>query len=75
MTFGERLREARKKAGMTQEQLAEVLSVSRQAVTKWESDKGIPDVENLKLIAKVLDVSIDYLLDRTDNPCQCDKYR
>ena len=48
---------------MTQEQLAEVLSISRQAVTKWESDKGIPDVENLKLIAKVLDVSIDYLLD------------
>lgn len=63
MTFGEKLREARKKAGMTQEQLAEVLSISRQAVTKWESDKGIPDVENLKLIAKVLDVSIDYLLD------------
>lgn len=63
MTFGEKLREARKKAGMTQEQLAEVLSVSRQAVTKWESDKGIPDVENLKFIAKVLNVRIDYLLD------------
>ena len=63
MAFGEKLREARKKAGMTQEQLAEVLSVSRQAVTKWESDKGIPDVENLKLISKALNVSIDYLLD------------
>ncbi len=63
MTFGEKLKEARKKAGMTQEQLAEVLSISRQAVTKWESNKGIPDVENLKLIAKVLGVSIDYLFD------------
>ena len=63
MTFGEKMKEAHKKAGMTQEQLASVLTVSRQAVTKWKSDKGIPDIENLKLIAKVLDVSIDYLLD------------
>ena len=63
MEPGKKIRQLRFKAGMTQEQLAEVLSISRQAVTKWESDKGIPDVENLKLIAKVLDVSIDYLLD------------
>ena len=63
MTFGEKLREARKTAGMTQEQLAATLSVSRQAITKWESDKGIPDIENLKLLASVLGVSIDYLLD------------
>lgn len=62
MTFGTKLREARKAAGMTQEQLASVLAVSRQAVTKWEADKGLPDVENLKLIAKALEVSIDYLL-------------
>ncbi|MGT2803143.1 helix-turn-helix domain-containing protein [Streptococcus henryi] len=63
MTFGEKLREARKTAGMTQEQLANMLSVSRQAITKWESDKGIPDVENLKILSKTLGVSIDYLLD------------
>ncbi len=63
MTFGEKIKEARKAAGMTQEQLANVLSVSRQAITKWESDKGIPDVENLKILSKVLDVSIDSLLD------------
>lgn len=63
MTFGEKIKEARKAAGMTQEQLANVLSVSRQAITKWESDKGIPDVENLKILSKALDVSIDYLLD------------
>ena len=63
MTFGEKLKEARKAEKMTQEQLADILSVSRQAITKWESDKGIPDVENLKLISQALSVSIDYLLD------------
>ena len=63
MTFGEKLREGRKAAKMTQEQLANILSVSRQAITKWEGDKGIPDVENLKLISQALSVSIDYLLD------------
>lgn len=63
MTFGEKLQEARKKAGFTQEQFAEVLSVSRSAVAKWETDKGVPDIENLKTMAKLLDVSIDYLLE------------
>lgn len=63
ITFGQKLKDARKKAGLTQEQLAEKLAVSRQAVTKWESDKGLPDVENWKTLSKVLNVSIDYLLD------------
>lgn len=63
MTFGEKLRSARKSAGLTQEQLAERLIVSRQAITKWESDKGLPDIENLKQLSSFLGVSIDYLLD------------
>lgn len=63
MTLGEKIKEARKKAGLTQEQFAEKIFVSRQAVTKWESDKGTPDVENLKAISKLLNVSIDFLLD------------
>lgn len=63
MTFGEKLREARKNADMTREQLANALSLSRQAITKWENGKGLPDIENLKLISHALDVSIDYLLD------------
>lgn len=62
-TFGQKLRDARKKAGLTQEQLAEKLAVSRQAVAKWEADKGLPDVENWKTLSRVLNVSIDYLLD------------
>lgn len=63
MTIAEKLKEARKQAGLSQEQLAEKLSVSRSAVAKWESGKGIPDVENLKGISKLLNISIDYLLD------------
>lgn len=63
ITFGEKLKSARKRAGLTQEQLAEQLLVSRQAITKWESGKGLPDIENLKQLSKRLDVRIDYLLD------------
>ena len=63
MTFGEKLREARKAAGLSQEQFAEKMSVSRSAVAKWESDKGLPDVNNLKVMSQLLGVTIDYLLD------------
>lgn len=63
MTFGEKLKEARKDAGLSQEQFAEKMSVSRSAVAKWETDKGMPDVNNLKVIAQLLNVSVDYLLD------------
>ena len=63
MTFGEKLKEARKKVGLSQEELAERIGVSRAAVAKWETDKGLPDIDNLKVIAGLLDVSIDYLLD------------
>lgn len=63
MTFGEKLKNARKNAGLSQEQLAQRLCVSRAAVAKWETDKGLPDILNLKAISRLLDVSIDSLLD------------
>lgn len=63
MTLAEKLKDARKNAALSQEQLAEKLCVSRAAVAKWESGKGLPDIENLKAISKLLDVSIDYLVD------------
>ena len=63
MTLAEKLKDARKHAALSQEQLAEKLCVSRAAVAKWESGKGLPDIENLKAISKLLDVSIDYLVD------------
>lgn len=62
-TLGEKLKSARKSAGMTQEQLAEKLLVSRQAITKWEADKGMPDIENIRQLSKLLSISIDSLLD------------
>jgi len=70
MTFGEKLRNARKEAGFSQEQLAEKMSVSRSAIAKWETDKGMPDVNNLKgrdkrdavCLAKHSDASAIYAL-------------
>lgn len=62
MTFAEKLKQIRKQAGMSQEQLAEKLGVSRQAVTKWETDGGIPDIENLIAVSTLFSISIDELL-------------
>lgn len=67
MTFGMKLKQARQQAGLSQEQLAEKISVSRSAIAKWETDKGMPDIDNLKSIAHFLNVSLDYLLDEGEN--------
>ncbi len=62
MTLGEKIRQARHHAGLSQEQLAEKMCVSRSAVAKWEAGKGMPDIENAKLLARLLGVSLDQLL-------------
>lgn len=62
MTFAEKLKSIRKQAGMSQEKLAEKIGVSRQAVTKWETDMGIPDIENIMAISALFHISIDELL-------------
>ena len=62
MEFHEKLQELRKQKGLTQEQLAEALYVSRTAISKWESDRGYPNIESLKAIAKLFSVSVDALL-------------
>lgn len=66
MTLADKLKEARKNAGLTQAELAEKICVSRQAITKWETGKGIPDIDNLRVLSKVLNVSIDFLLDEEE---------
>ena len=63
--LSEKIKELRKKKGLTQEDLANALNVSRQAITKWESGDGSPDIENLKNIALYFHVSVDYLIDST----------
>ena len=62
MNFAEKLKELRKQNGISQEQLAEKIYVSRQAITKWESGNGIPDIENLLAISALFNESIDSLL-------------
>ena len=62
MNFNEKLVSLRKQKGWTQEELAKALFVSRTAVSKWESGRGIPNIESLKSISKYFSVSIDELL-------------
>ncbi len=74
MTFAEKLKSIRKKAGLSQEQLAEKLGVSRQAVTKWETETGIPDIENMMAISALFDISIDELLSNERGMKKSDEY-
>ena len=62
MEWNETLQKLRKSKGLTQEQLAEALFVSRTAVSKWESGRGYPSIDSLKAIAKFFGVTIDELL-------------
>lgn len=62
MSFAEKLKNIRKQYGMSQEQLAEKIGVSRQAITKWETDGGMPDIENLLSIASLFNTIVDDLL-------------
>lgn len=62
MEFNEKLQELRKSRGLTQEELAEALFVSRTAISKWESGRGYPSIDSLKEISKYFSVTIDELL-------------
>ncbi len=62
MEFHEKLQQLRKQHGLTQDELAEALFVSRTAISKWESGRGFPNIESLKAISKYFSVSLDVLL-------------
>ena len=62
MDFNEKLQELRKLRGLTQEELAASLYVSRTAISKWESGRGYPNIESLKAIAKFFSVTVDNLI-------------
>jgi transcriptional regulator with XRE-family HTH domain len=62
MEFNEKLQELRRQKGITQEELAERIYVSRTAISKWESGRGYPNIESLKALAKFFSVTVDQLL-------------
>lgn len=66
MALSERLYELRKKSGLSQEQLAERLGVSRQAVSKWESGKSVPESDTLISLSAYYHVTLDYLVNDHD---------
>lgn len=70
MNIGKRIYEIRQQKNITQEQLAKDLAVSRQAVSKWESGKAIPDIENLMYISSLYGVSLDELIKGDDKVSQ-----
>ena len=62
MTLGEKIAKQRKELNFTQEQLADILGVSRQSISKWESDIAYPETDKLIELGKMFDCSMDYLL-------------
>lgn len=62
MTLGEKIRACRQDAGMSQEKVAELVGVSRQAVTKWETNQSAPNTENLFKLAEIFGTTVDFLL-------------
>ena len=62
MELSEKIQKLRKEKGMTQEQLAELLYVSRTAVSKWETGRGMPNMASLQMIAKLFGITLDELL-------------
>jgi transcriptional regulator with XRE-family HTH domain len=62
MTLGEKIQALRKQSGMSQEQLAERITITRQAISRWELNESIPDLENIVQLSQIFGVSTDYLL-------------
>ena len=62
MTIADRILTLRKSKGMSQEELADAVGVSRQAVSKWESEQATPDLEKVVIMSDIFDVTTDYLL-------------
>lgn len=65
MSVGERIRELRKKNGLSQEELADKLNVSRQSIQKWETNANMPSVEAVKCMSCFFNVDINYLINGT----------
>ena len=62
MDIGTQIKQLREKNKLTQEAFGEKIYVSRQAVSKWENDRGVPDIENIIMISEIFDISLDELI-------------
>ena len=62
MNFGKKLLYARKKANLSQEEIAERLNITRQTVSKWESNETVPNINQVKLLEKIYKISLEELL-------------
>ncbi len=67
MSIDERILEIRSKAGLTQQEMADRLFITRQAVSRWENGETAPGIDTLRLIAEVFDVPVGHILDLPDN--------
>lgn len=70
MTFGEKIKKLRTDNKLNQEELAQKLFVTRTAVSKWETGKGYPSVDSLKLLSEIFNISIDELISDEDVECK-----
>ena len=74
MTIADRIQSLRKSKGMSQEELADRIGVSRQAVSKWESEQATPDLEKVVIMSEILEVTKDYLLKGIE-PVKTDEHK
>ncbi|HBI93690.1 MAG TPA: XRE family transcriptional regulator [Terrisporobacter glycolicus] len=66
MLLGDKILSLRKKAGLSQEEVANRLDVSRQTVSKWEANQTVPELKNIKLLSQLYNVSYDYLISKSN---------
>ena len=74
MTVGDRIQSLRKSKGMSQEELADQVGVSRQAVSKWESEQATPDLDKVVIMSELFEVTTDYLLKGIE-PVKMDEHK
>ena len=74
MTIADRIQSLRKSKGMSQEELADRIGVSRQAVSKWESEQATPDLEKVVIMSDIFEVTTDYLLKGIE-PVKADEHK
>lgn len=73
MNISDRIKNLRKVKGVSQEELADIIGVSRQAVSKWESEQSTPDLDKIIIMSEYFDVTTDYILKGIENPKQDNK--